>query len=46
MAYVYDGMMRLIKSARTDSADNPVETYTYKYDAASNITKKVKTTYD
>lgn len=43
VSYVYDGLMRLLSSTRTDLDDNPLETISYRYDAASNIVKKVQT---
>jgi hypothetical protein len=46
LAYTYDGLLRLIGSDRTDAEGDPIESYRYEYDAASNITQKVKTTYE
>jgi hypothetical protein len=46
VAYTYDGLMRLVFMSRSDSDDNPLETISYEYNAASNITKKVKTSYE
>ena len=43
VAYQYDGMMRLIGLQRTDLQGNPLESTTYEYDAASNVTKEVQT---
>jgi hypothetical protein len=46
VTYAYDGLLRLIGSDRSDSDGSAIESYEYEYDAASNITKKVKTTYE
>ena len=40
-AYTYDGLMRLSTMTRSDLSDNLLETISYTYDAASNITQKV-----
>ena len=45
IAYTYDGLMRLTRSERRDIRGDLIETFGYEYDAASNITKEVKTTY-
>jgi YD repeat-containing protein len=43
VAYQYDGMMRVIALQRTDLQGNQIESVSYEYDAASNITKEVQT---
>src|SRR5262249_37911911 len=42
MTYAYDGLMRLVTSTRSDSSGNFLESDTYTYDAASNISQKVQ----
>jgi hypothetical protein len=42
VAYGYDGLMRLVSATRSDSGGNFVESDTYTYDAASNITQRVQ----
>jgi hypothetical protein len=42
ISYGYDGLMRLISSTRSDADGNFLESNTYTYDAASNITQKVQ----
>jgi YD repeat-containing protein len=42
MTYGYDGLMRLVSSTRSDRNDTFLESNTYTYDAASNISQKVQ----
>jgi len=42
MSYGYDGLMRLVSSTRSDASGNFLESNTYTYDAASNITQRVQ----
>ena len=46
MQYQYDGLMRLTKATRTDLSDALLQTHAYTYDAFSNITERVVSTYD
>ena len=42
MTYGYDGLMRLVSATRNDASGNFLESDTYTYDAASNISQKVQ----
>ena len=41
MDYGYDGLLRLVSEARSDSSGNLLESTTYEYDAGDNLTRKV-----
>ena len=45
MGYTYDGLMRLTTALRSDLASNLMKKHSYTYDAMSNITERVVTTY-
>ena len=40
--YGYDGLLRLVSATRSDAGGNFLESDTYTYDAASNITQRVQ----